>query len=55
MGWMVRAYELGKQGCPNGMTPATLRRIFADPDPSNWIKWWRRGFHDGEREKRDLI
>ncbi len=47
--WMVRAYELGKQGCPIGMTPATLRRILQDPKPSNWVKWWRRGFHDGER------
>ncbi len=48
--WMIKAYELGKKG-PGTLGSKTLDRILADPKPTNWIKWWRRGYKDGVKER----
>lgn len=46
------AYELGLQGQPDSWSDKTLWRVLLDATPSNFVKWWRRGFADRLRRKR---
>ncbi len=49
MDWAREAYELGLGGPPPSMSHETFRRIMSDQNPTNWVKWWRRGVEDGRR------
>ena len=53
--WMVDAYELGLKGQPASMTKTTLMNILSRREPTNWIKWWRRGYIDGERQRGGVL
>jgi len=52
--WAKEAYVLGRQG-PGTLSRKTLRRILMDPAPTNWVKWWRRGFADGLAERHMIV
>ncbi len=52
---MTDAYELGLKGQPSSMTKTTLMRILSERKPNNWMKWWRRGYIDGERQRGAVL
>ena len=53
--WLLEAYALGKKGQPARMTKSMLVHILSDRKPSDWVKWWRCGFVDGERERGGVL
>lgn len=47
MGWQQEAFEEGARAAARTSTAKpNIPRIFADPNPTNWVKWWKRGYEE---------